>query len=60
MDYTPVLQRLKGYAKQNDLLVTWDDVKQDCSDALADLSTYHERKVHTAFATWITRRRLQN
>jgi predicted type IV restriction endonuclease len=60
MDYQKILDELREYAQQNDLVVTWHDVQKDCDNLVGELSTYHKRRVHTAFETWITRKRIHN
>jgi hypothetical protein len=57
VDYGPVLEEIKRYAADQDLMVTWSDVEEDRPGAVEDLSKYHKRRVRTAFANWITRKR---
>lgn len=57
MDTTPLLGRIRAYAKSKDLDVTWTDIRKRFSEDFEDLSSYHQRQLSVQFATWITRER---
>lgn len=57
MEYGPLLERMRAYAKSEDLDVTWDEVKSAFDEDLSVLSDYHTRRIAVNFETWITRER---
>lgn len=57
MQHSELKGRIEGYAENNDLSITWEEVANHFDDELDEVSSYHQRRLASWFENWITRRR---
>lgn len=53
-----LLSKMKAYARDRDLAVTWNEVRSRFADEYRGLSRQAKRRVRLSFEGWITRRRV--
>lgn len=52
-----LFEKVKAYAIDQNMDVTWEDVKSKYRVRISDLTVYKERRLRLQFEEWITRER---